>query len=86
MDNYVDGFEDLETGHDSVTRVGWLALFNFTSSFQIWTLALALLFTIASGIVAPSLAIFIGKILDQFSDYGAGRTQGEIFAVRDFNV
>ena len=76
MDDDVDGIEELEIGLNEVgigTAAPWKALFNFTSTSHIPVLFLAISFSIASGVIVPALAIFLGKIFDQYSSYGAGR-------------
>ncbi|MCJ1400530.1 hypothetical protein MMC11_003736 [Xylographa trunciseda] len=54
----------------------WISLFNFTSRAHILPLTIAGCLSVASGIVIPALAIFLGKIFDTFADYGAGMISG----------
>ncbi|MCJ1292429.1 hypothetical protein MMC34_003979 [Xylographa carneopallida] len=54
----------------------WISLFNFTSKAHILPLAVAACLSVSSGIVIPALAIFLGKIFDTFTDYGAGTISG----------
>ncbi|MCJ1438272.1 hypothetical protein MMC27_007660 [Xylographa pallens] len=54
----------------------WISLFNFTSKTHILPLTIAACLSVASGIVIPALAIFLGKIFDTFTDYGAGTISG----------
>ena len=55
----------------------WKSLFNFTIKSHHLVLFFALFFAVASGIIVPALAIFLGKIFDFFSDYGAGALSRE---------
>ena len=57
----------------------WRSLFHFTSRRHVCSLTLALFFSIASGIVAPALALFLGKVFDQFSEYGSGKVESKVF-------
>ena len=54
----------------------WCSLFTFTSKRDTLPLLLALTFSVAAGIVAPALAIFLGKIFDLFTNFGAGEISG----------
>jgi len=65
-----------DSGTDQVRRATWRSLFCFTSRFHILPLALALLLSVASGIIIPALAIFLGKIFDSFTEFGAGSISG----------
>ena len=46
---------------------------------------MALFFSIAAGIVAPALAIFLGKIFDLFTNFGAGEIS-ELDLVKDVST
>ncbi|MCJ1322561.1 hypothetical protein MMC15_007910 [Xylographa vitiligo] len=70
-----------QTGVDSadeehLQHAKWVSLFNFTSKTHILPLTIAACLSVASGIVIPALAIFLGKIFDTFTDYGAGTISG----------
>ena len=54
----------------------WGSLFNFTTRAHILPLVIANLLSIASGIIIPALAIFIGKLFNLFTEYGAGKLDG----------
>ena len=54
----------------------WWSLFYFTSKTHTFPLTLALLLSVASGIIIPALAIFLGKIFDYFTIFGAGEISG----------
>lgn len=54
----------------------WRSLFNFTSKRDTIPLFLAFIFSIAAGIIAPALAIFLGQIFDPFTSFGAGEISG----------
>lgn len=75
-----DGRDDVDLGHAETERAGrakWQALFNFTSKNHILPLLLAITSSIASGLVVPALAVFLGKAFNEFSDFGSGKTNGE---------
>lgn len=54
----------------------WRSLFNFASKRDTIPFLLALIFSVAAGIVAPALAIFLGKIFNLFTSFGAGEISG----------
>ncbi|MCJ1312634.1 hypothetical protein MMC25_006309 [Agyrium rufum] len=54
----------------------WRSLFAFTTRAHIPILCTAIFLSIASGIVIPAFAIFLGKIFDTFTDFGAGKLDG----------
>ncbi len=74
----IDGVGDSGTDEDSsqTVRARWLSLFNFTSRSHSIPLALALFVSIVSGIIIPALAVFLGKIFDSFTSFGAGQISG----------
>lgn len=63
-------------GHGGNKNAGWRSLFNFTTRAHILPLVIAILLSIASGIIIPALAIFIGKLFNLFTEYGAGKLSG----------
>ena len=79
MDENANGHGDVESGHNHIQRAGrapWRALFNFTTSLHTVPFILAFSFSVASGIVIPALAVFLGKIFNEFATFGAGQTSG----------
>ena len=77
--------EDVEEGavhattpdeHRGDKNAGWGSLFSFTTRDHILPLVIAILLSIASGIIIPALAIFIGKLFNLFTEYGAGKLSG----------
>ena len=62
--------------HEHARYARWRDLFTFTSKSHIVILIMALILSIASGIVIPALAIFIGKIFDQFTRFGREEISG----------
>ena len=54
----------------------WLALFHFMSRLQSIIFASATILSVASGIVIPALAVFLGKIFDLFTSFGANEISG----------
>ena len=59
-----------------VKNAQWSALFTFTTKAHILPLLIAVLLSISSGIVIPALAIFLGKLFNLFTEYGAGKLSG----------
>lgn len=55
----------------------WKSLFDFTNRRHSTVLITALILSMASGIVIPTLAIFLGKIFGLFSSFGEGKLTGE---------
>ena len=79
MEIDVDYAGDLEAdseNNDLAKHASWRSLFNFTSKRDSIPLLLALIFSIAAGIITPALAIFLGKIFDLFTNFGAGEIGG----------
>ena len=76
-----DAKEDVESENGSadeemLQHADWRSLFNFTTKAHVPTLIIGILHAVASGIVIPALAFFLGKIFDTFADYGAGAMSG----------
>lgn len=61
---------------NEVPRADWLSLFNSTSKTHAPSLSLAVILSVASGIVIPALAVFLGKLFDAFTSYGAKQISG----------
>ena len=59
-------------------RASWHSLFNFTSKKDTIPFLLALTSSVAAGIVAPALAVFLGSIFDLFTNSGAGEISGTV--------
>ena len=79
MEIDVDVGADLEADEEEnnlAEYASWRSLFNFTSKIDILLLLSALILSIAAGIVTPALAIFLGKIFDLFTNFGAGEISG----------
>ena len=62
---------------DHPPKATWAALLNFTTRQHAVPFATALSLAVASGIVVPALSIFLGKIFDAFTNFGAGTTTGD---------
>ena len=77
-----DDVEDHATLNNSTTegdqahKTTWRALFGFTRRDHICVLLTALLFSLASGIAIPALAIFLGKLFNLITGFGAGHLSG----------
>lgn len=79
MEINVDYTGDLEAEveeNNSAKHASWRSLFNFVSKSDTIPFLLALVFSIAAGIVAPALTIFLGNIFDLFTNFGAGEISG----------
>lgn len=70
------GDQDENRSYEQVRRAGWRSLFNFTTMRHGVPLLFAMIFSIASGIVIPALALFLGAIFDSFTKFGAGTLSG----------
>ena len=70
--------EEEEEEEDLAERASWRSLFNFTSKRDTIPFLLALTSSVAAGIVAPALAVFLGSIFDLFTNSGAGEISGTI--------
>lgn len=57
-------------------QASWLALFHFMSRSHIIIFTSAIVLSIASGVVIPALAVFLGRIFDLFTSFGAGQISG----------
>lgn len=55
---------------------GWASLFNFTLRSHFFALSVALVISVASGVIIPALAIILGKIFNIFTDYGSDEING----------
>ena len=63
-------------GDHLVERPGWRSLFNFTTRPHGFSLSFAIILSVASGIIIPALSIFLGKVFDCFTSFGAGTISG----------
>lgn len=71
-----DDLEDPSAEEEQGQQAGWKALFNFTTRAHYFPLVIGLLLSVASGVVIPALAYFLGKIFDIFSSYAKGSIDG----------
>lgn len=62
---------------DHAAQVGWKALFGFTTTSHIAVLISALASTAAAAAILPIFSIIYGRIFGAYSDYGAGKTDGD---------
>lgn len=72
-DRRPDAFED-----DSIKpcSVSWWSLLNFTSKTHTAPFAVAILLSVASGIIIPTLAVLLGKLFEAFTNYGGQYISG----------
>jgi len=64
---------DADNSPKAKSAPAWSSLFAFTTRKHIVPLCAALLLSIASGVVQPILAIFLGKVFDAFSSFGTDK-------------
>ena len=79
MEIDVEHISNLEADDEETSwakHASWRSLFNFASRMDVIPFLLALIFSIAAGIVAPALAIFLGSIFDLFTKLGADEISG----------
>ena len=79
MEIDIDHPGDLEVDveeNDSAKHASWRSLFNFTTNRDTIPLLFAIIFSIAAGIITPALAVFLGKIFNLFTGFGAGEISG----------
>lgn len=65
-----------DTEINRLKRPGWRSLFNFTNKIHLFPLSLALILSVASGIIIPVLAVVLGKIFGLFTDFGSNKISG----------
>ena len=68
--------EDDDGRTERADRASWRSLFNFTAKSHLFPLLAALALSVASGIIIPALALFLGKVFDSFTAFGAGSISG----------
>ena len=81
MEINVEDACDLEAEEEEenlAERASWRSLFNFTSKKDTIPFFLALTASVAAGIVAPALAVFLGSIFDLFTNSRTGEISGTI--------
>jgi len=64
---------DTDNNPKAKSASAWSSLFAFTTRKHTFPLCAAVLLSIASGVVQPVLAIFLGKVFDAFSSFGTGK-------------
>ncbi|KAI9762777.1 MAG: hypothetical protein M4579_000129 [Chaenotheca gracillima] len=60
-----------------IQHAPWRSLFNFTTKKHAVPLTLAITLSIISGIIVPTMSIFLGKIFNSFTDFGGGVLTGD---------
>ena len=77
MDENLDRAGDREAkDNEQVQFARWRDLFNYTSKTHSVILVLALIISVASGMIVPALALFFGKIFNYFTRFGGGQISG----------
>jgi ATP-binding cassette subfamily B (MDR/TAP) protein 1 len=64
---------------DLVRKMGWKALFSFTTRNHIWVLSTTLVGAMIAALTLPAMAIVFGQIFRQFADFGAGKLSAAAF-------
>lgn len=59
------------------SQVGWKALFGFTTTSHVVVLIGALASAAAAAATLPIFSVMYGRIFGAYSDYGAGRSDGD---------
>lgn len=57
-------------------KTSWKSLFHFTSILHLPALLIAILFTIAAGVIRVVFALYLGKLFQILSQFGNGATTG----------
>ncbi len=70
------GYEEIQLPKYGV-QPSWRSLFNFTTQKHSGAITIALIATVASGIIKPTAAIFFGKIFSILTKFGAGKVTGQ---------
>lgn len=63
-----------DTAHSSDSS--WRCLYRFTTKNHTWSFALAMLFSVISGMIIPALAVFLRLIFEAFTKYGGQSISG----------
>jgi ATP-binding cassette subfamily B (MDR/TAP) protein 1 len=71
--------QDNQSDAERSTGTPWLSLFTFTTLSHFGVLALALIFTLISGLVVPGMSILLGKIFGSFAGLGSGFLEPQEF-------
>lgn len=72
-----DDLVNIELNDVSKGSTSWKALFTFTSRLHLLILVPSMFLSTVAGILQPAMAIFFGKFFDNFSDFGAGKINGQ---------
>lgn len=63
----------------NIQKPSWRALLAFTAKDHLVVLYLSITLAVGSGLVQPGFAVLLGKIFDQFADFGGGKIGGQEF-------
>lgn len=69
----------VEDEEDLVRKMGWKALFSFTTRKHVPVLSVACVAATVAALTLPAMAIVFGLIFRQFSDFGAGKVSASDF-------
>ena len=64
--------------HDFIRKVGWKALFGFTTKKHLPVLSVAVFAASIAALTLPGMAVVYGLIFRQFADFGSGEITGAI--------
>ncbi|KAI1614178.1 ATP-binding cassette, subfamily B, member 4 [Exophiala viscosa] len=63
-------------GGSAQDKSNWKGIFAFTKTPHLYALIPAVTFSVAAGLLQPTMAIVLGKFFNNFSEYAAGRIDG----------
>ncbi|KAF2868020.1 multidrug resistance protein-like protein 2 [Massariosphaeria phaeospora] len=72
----VDSVEDAE--HEFIRKVGWKALFGFTTKQHLPVLSIAFFTATVSALTLPAMAVLYGLMFRQFAEFGSGKIAGDV--------
>jgi ATP-binding cassette subfamily B (MDR/TAP) protein 1 len=62
---------------EHIRKAGWKALFSFTTRAHLGVLAFGTISSVLFGLVLPAASVMLGLIVNQITNYGAGRVNGD---------
>ncbi|KAF2501001.1 P-loop containing nucleoside triphosphate hydrolase protein [Lophium mytilinum] len=69
--------QDVDTTElEHIRKAGWKALFSFTTKAHLGILVSATISSIIFGLVLPAASVLLGLIVNQYTNFGAGRISG----------
>ncbi|KAF2658478.1 multidrug resistance protein-like protein 2 [Lophiostoma macrostomum CBS 122681] len=78
QDKPVDHLHSADEQDDFLGRVGWKALFGFTTRKHLPILIAGFISAVIAALSEPALAVLYGLLFRQLSDFGAGKISGSL--------